>query len=120
MPWPSISRRSVALAAEVTPEVTFLGAHVVPPEFAADRGGYLDLVCGPMLAACAAQAQGSKATTAPAPKATASACKGLDQTACGANTACQWIAPKSGKQKPYCRTKPKGKTAAPKQAPGTK
>jgi len=50
-------RRSVALAAEVTPEVTFLGAHVVPPEFAADRGGYLDLVCGPMLAACAAQAR---------------------------------------------------------------
>jgi imidazolonepropionase len=50
-------QRSVALAAEVTPEVTFLGAHVVPPEFAADRGGYLDLVCGPMLAACAAQAR---------------------------------------------------------------
>jgi len=50
-------RRSVALAAEVTPEVTFLGAHVVPPEFAADRDGYLDLVCGPMLAACAAQAR---------------------------------------------------------------
>jgi len=50
-------RRSVALAAEVTPEVTFLGAHVVPPEFAADRGGYLDLVRGPMLAACAPQAR---------------------------------------------------------------
>src|SRR5262249_31056737 len=49
-------RRSVALAAEVTPEVTFLGAHVVPPEFAADRGGDLDLVCGPMLAGCAAPA----------------------------------------------------------------
>jgi imidazolonepropionase len=50
-------RRSVALAAEVTPEVTFLGAHVVPPEFAADRDAYLDLVCGPMLAACAADAR---------------------------------------------------------------
>ena len=50
-------RRSVALAAEVTPEVTFLGAHVVPPEFTADRSGYLDLVCGPMLAACAPQAR---------------------------------------------------------------
>jgi imidazolonepropionase len=50
-------RRSVALAAEVTREVTFLGAHVVPPEFAADRGGYLALVCGPMLAACAAEAR---------------------------------------------------------------
>jgi imidazolonepropionase len=49
--------RSVALAAEVTPEVTFLGAHVVPPEFAADRDGYLDLVRGPMLAACAPRAR---------------------------------------------------------------
>ena len=50
-------RRSVALAAEVTPEVTFLGAHVVPPDFRTDPGGYLDLVCGPMLAACAPQAR---------------------------------------------------------------
>jgi imidazolonepropionase len=45
--------RSVALAAEVTPEVTYLGAHVVPAEFAADVSGYVDLVCGPMLEACA-------------------------------------------------------------------
>jgi imidazolonepropionase len=49
--------RSVALAAEVTPEVTYLGAHVVPPEFDRDPGGYLDLVCGPMLAACARRAR---------------------------------------------------------------
>ena len=46
--------RSVALAAEVTDEVTYLGAHVVPAEFAADPAGYVDLVCGPMLAACQA------------------------------------------------------------------
>ncbi len=45
--------RSVALAAEVTPEVTYLGAHVVPAEYESDVAGYLDLVCGPMLAACA-------------------------------------------------------------------
>lgn len=45
--------RSVALAAEVTAEVTYLGAHVVPAEFSADVSGYVDLVCGPMLAACA-------------------------------------------------------------------
>jgi imidazolonepropionase len=45
--------RSVALAAEVTPEVTYLGAHVVPPEWDGDPGGYVDLVRGPMLAACA-------------------------------------------------------------------
>ncbi len=44
--------RCAALAAEAgVDEVTFLGAHVVPPEFASDRAGYLDLVCGPMLAA---------------------------------------------------------------------
>jgi imidazolonepropionase len=45
--------RSAALAAEVTPEVTFLGAHVVPAEFDGDSAGYVDLVCGPMLDACA-------------------------------------------------------------------
>jgi imidazolonepropionase len=50
-------RRSVALAAEVTPEVTFLGAHVVPPEFDGDPAGYVALVCGPMLAACAPHAR---------------------------------------------------------------
>jgi imidazolonepropionase len=49
--------RSAGLAAEVTPEVTFLGAHVVPAEYAADPAGYLDLVCGPMLAACAPHAR---------------------------------------------------------------
>jgi imidazolonepropionase len=50
-------RRGVAAAAAITPEVTFLGAHVVPPEFATDPAGYLDLVCGPMLAACAPHAR---------------------------------------------------------------
>jgi len=50
-------RRSVAVAAGITGEVTFLGAHVVPPEFEADPAAYLDLVCGPMLAACAPQAR---------------------------------------------------------------
>jgi imidazolonepropionase len=49
--------RSVAVAAEFTPEVTYLGAHVVPPEFEADPGGYVTLVCGPMLAACAPRAR---------------------------------------------------------------
>src|SRR5258707_12016912 len=49
--------RSVALAAEVTPEVTYLGAHVVPPEFEPDPGGYVDLVCGAMLDACAPYAR---------------------------------------------------------------
>src|ERR1700749_1926885 len=49
--------RALMLAAEVTPEVTYLGAHVVPPEYAEDREGYLDLVCGPMLDACAPYAR---------------------------------------------------------------
>jgi imidazolonepropionase len=50
-------RRSVVLAGEFTPEVTFLGAHVVPAEFAADPAGYVDLVCGEMMAACAPHAK---------------------------------------------------------------
>ena len=49
--------RSLMLAAEVTPEVTYLGAHLVPPEYEDDRAGYLDLVCGPMLDACAPYAR---------------------------------------------------------------
>lgn len=45
--------RLARLAAEVTPEVTFLGAHVVPAEYADDRGTYVDLVTTTMLDACA-------------------------------------------------------------------
>jgi imidazolonepropionase len=49
--------RGLAIAAEITPEVTYLGAHVVPPEFAGDATGYVDLVRGPMLDACAPHAR---------------------------------------------------------------
>jgi imidazolonepropionase len=49
--------RSVALAAEVTPEVTYLGAHVVPAEYAGDAAAYVTLVCGEMLDACAPNAR---------------------------------------------------------------
>ena len=49
--------RSLRLAREVTDETTFLGAHVVPPEARDDRAAYLDLVSGPMLAACAPYAR---------------------------------------------------------------
>lgn len=45
--------RLVRLAAEVTPEVTFLGAHVVPAEYADRSDAYVDLVVGPMLDAAA-------------------------------------------------------------------
>ncbi|MEN0022288.1 MAG: imidazolonepropionase [Microbacterium sp.] len=50
-------QRLVRLAAEVTSEVTFLGAHVVPAEYAEHPEEYVDLVCGPMLAACAPHAR---------------------------------------------------------------
>jgi imidazolonepropionase len=49
--------RSLRLAAEVTPETTFLGAHVVPAEYAGRADEYLALVTGPMLAACAPHAR---------------------------------------------------------------
>jgi imidazolonepropionase len=49
--------RALRLAAEVTRETTFLGAHVVPTEYADRRDEYVDLVSGPMLAACAPQAR---------------------------------------------------------------
>ncbi|MEZ0448190.1 imidazolonepropionase [Cellulomonas sp. ICMP 17802] len=47
--------RLLRLAREVTPETTFLGAHVVPA--GVDRADYLALVIGPMLAACAPHAR---------------------------------------------------------------
>lgn len=47
--------RALRLAATVTPETTFLGAHVVPDGI--DRDAYVDLVCGEMLAACAPHAK---------------------------------------------------------------
>ena len=49
--------RSLAIAAEATSEVTYLGAHVVPAEYADDPAGYVQLVCGPMLEACAPHAR---------------------------------------------------------------
>ncbi|MEZ5157307.1 MAG: imidazolonepropionase [Candidatus Nanopelagicales bacterium] len=44
--------RGARVAGEFTDDVTFLGAHVVPGEYADDRRGYVDLVRGPMLDAC--------------------------------------------------------------------
>ena len=50
-------QRSLRLAGEVTAETTFLGAHVVPPEYARRRADYVHLVTGPMLEACAPYAR---------------------------------------------------------------
>jgi imidazolonepropionase len=49
--------RCLRLAAEVTTETTFLGAHVVPAEYAGRADEYVALVCGPMLARCAPHAR---------------------------------------------------------------
>ena len=49
--------RALRLARQLTPETTYLGAHVVPSEFADDVAGYVDLVTGPMLEACAPHAR---------------------------------------------------------------
>lgn len=46
-------RRSLAIARELTDETTFLGAHVVPEEYAGRGDDYVDLVVGEMLDACA-------------------------------------------------------------------
>lgn len=46
-------RRSLIAAKTVTDETTFLGAHVVPAEYADHPDDYVNLVCGPMLDACA-------------------------------------------------------------------
>jgi imidazolonepropionase len=51
----SDEQRALALAATLTDEVTFLGAHVVPEGI--DRDAYVDLVCGEMLTACAPHAK---------------------------------------------------------------
>lgn len=49
--------RAMAVAAAVTEEATFLGAHVVPPEMAGRADEYVELVCGPMLQRCAPAAR---------------------------------------------------------------
>jgi imidazolonepropionase len=49
--------RCLRLAAEVTAETTFLGAHVVPAEYAGRSDDYVDLVTGPMLTECAPHAR---------------------------------------------------------------
>jgi len=46
--------RALADRRPVTIRTTFLGAHAVPPEFARDADGYVDLVCRSMIPAVAA------------------------------------------------------------------
>ena len=49
--------RSLSVAGRHTDEVTYLGAHVVAPEYAGDPAAYVELVTGPMLDACAPHAR---------------------------------------------------------------
>ncbi|MGV9920021.1 imidazolonepropionase [Streptomyces cellulosae] len=49
--------RALRIAAARTDEVTYLGAHIVAPEFADDPAGYVALVTGEMLNACAPHAR---------------------------------------------------------------
>ena len=49
--------RSVAIAAKHTSETTFLGAHVVPEDYAGKADEYVSLVTGEMLEACAPHAK---------------------------------------------------------------
>ena len=49
--------RALQIAGEFSGETTFLGAHVVPAEYAEDRAAFLDLLVGPMLEAAAPHAR---------------------------------------------------------------
>ncbi|SEO59945.1 imidazolonepropionase [Actinacidiphila rubida] len=49
--------RSLRIARAHTEETTYLGAHIVAPEFADDPAGYVALVTGEMLDACAPHAR---------------------------------------------------------------
>jgi imidazolonepropionase len=49
--------RALQIARQFTDETTYLGAHVVPADYAADPAGYVELVTGPMLDAAAEHAK---------------------------------------------------------------
>ncbi len=50
-------KRALQVAEALTGETTFLGAHLVPPEYLGRPDDYIDLVCGEMLAAAAPHAR---------------------------------------------------------------
>ena len=49
--------RSLEIAASLTEEVTFLGAHVFPEEFKNDHNGYVELICNEMVSQAASRAK---------------------------------------------------------------
>jgi imidazolonepropionase len=54
---PHDEARALRIAAAHTTETTYLGAHIVAPEYADDPAGYVALVTGEMLEACAPYAR---------------------------------------------------------------
>ncbi|NLU75869.1 imidazolonepropionase [Streptomyces sp. HNM0575] len=54
---PEQESRALRVAAAHTDEVTYMGAHIVAPEYADDPAAYVELVTGPMLDACAPHAR---------------------------------------------------------------
>jgi imidazolonepropionase len=54
---PEQESRALRVAAEQTDEVTYMGAHIVAPEYDGDPAAYVGLVTGPMLDACAPYAR---------------------------------------------------------------
>lgn len=50
-------QRALGIAQQFSDETTFLGAHIVAPEYADDAAAYVELVTGDMLAACAEHAR---------------------------------------------------------------
>jgi imidazolonepropionase len=54
---PHDEARALRIAAAHTTETTYLGAHIVAPEYADDPAGYVELVTGEMLEACAPYAR---------------------------------------------------------------
>ncbi|HEX4981588.1 MAG TPA: imidazolonepropionase [Ilumatobacteraceae bacterium] len=54
---PTDEARCLRIAGEITDETTFLGAHVVPPEFSDRADDYVEHVCSEMLPACAPHAR---------------------------------------------------------------
>ena len=49
--------RCCRVAAQLSADVTFLGAHALPAEYEGRADDYVELVCGPMLSACAPHAR---------------------------------------------------------------
>ena len=54
---PDHERRCLDVAAELSDDVTFLGAHLVPPEYEGRADAYVQLVCTTMLERCAPSAR---------------------------------------------------------------